>query len=101
MVELSGYIFRDAQAILAEEGTESVAGKVCTGQFQLITVRRDAMVCFIVGASRKIKVVDSTGSQFGVDGRSVNSNNDIVTRYSTDNSIIGYRRAVSIPFYLL
>lgn len=55
MVELSGYIFRDAQAILAEEGTESVAGKVCTGQFQLITVRRDAMVCFIVGASRKSK----------------------------------------------
>ena len=101
MVELSGYIFRDAQAILAEEGTESVAGKVCTGQFQLITVRRDAMVCFIVGASRKIKVVDSTGSQFGVDGRSVNSNNDIVTRYSTDNSIIGYRCAVSRPFYLL
>lgn len=57
--------------------------------------------CFIVGAFPKIKVVDSTGGQFGIDSRTVNGNNNIVARYITDNGIIGYRRTVGITFYLL
>ena len=101
MVECSRYVLSNTETVLAEKSTETVRCVVGPGQFQFIAIRLDTMVGFIIGATRKIKVINGTSCKFRVDSGAINADCNLIARYTINNSLVGYLLSVSKTLYLL